>query len=719
MEFIHDSTSSSGSTDPTRRASLLTGPQVATPQPPPHSPARSLASSDTPSTPPGQLEELQPSISPADQRNLHRRKSRRRSSDVTSLDAANASTEGVLSSPFSATSGIDSDDISSQSSFIIDEDGSANGSSDSAEGESTSMSLDSGVTTLDSFMSMRSSNHSNASSVRLEEALRQAAAQAGTPGIEYDENGDLSMEMEMANDQVTAAFQPWVKHKSRTVQKLQDLTSAHDQENQNPFSPAFRRAVTSAASLQPPTVEDDNTVGVEDEEGFSMEMTRAVGGILLAQQESEEMLKSTSSGPTQRRKSVNRRHSSTSGEVSIAEESTLEDATMDLTMAIGGIQQEAETPIDQTTPSVPSAVVEEPLTHTSPNQAEPLDSPASIPRTLNSQEEGSVIEDVEASTEQVVENIRLEEFLDLVGIQFMDLTASKRRIKEAAGIPELKNRGDNEASQESNLTGANGFRLEDYVTAAACTLPLLEMYQHVSFSKPCLMVQESNLMCHCYQSCRELKRYISEGRNVMRQIEIDTYEHNPVLFHAYKSASADMQYAMDNQFKNLKTYARLSSKAMWYEWREKLLQDLKKGLLKVADNMSEDDKTLSKQEGLLATILPRLTERNEQLRLEKAGLQAQADEIANCDQAELGAARATVIEMEKEIHEAKAMIAQLQNDVRARQQAIEAATERKLVCLEDIKNAERIKEECRGWRISEVTAAKGSIPKTIITRVVS
>jgi kinetochore protein Spc7/SPC105 len=38
---------------------------------------------------------------------------------------------------------------------------------------------------------------------------------------------------------------------------------------------------------------------------------------------------------------------------------------------------------------------------------------------------------------------------------------------------------------------------------------------------------------------------------------------------------------------------------------------------------------------------------------------------------------------------------------------IEAGTERKQVCLEDIREAEKIREECRGWSSNEISALKG------------
>src|SRR5580700_2650781 len=101
------------------------------------------------------------------------------------------------------------------------------------------------------------------------------------------------------------------------------------------------------------------------------------------------------------------------------------------------------------------------------------------------------------------------------------------------------------------------------------------------------------------QSCRELKKYISEGRSIVREIENETFEENPPLFREYILATPDIRVLMDSQFKNVKTHARLLSKAMWYEWRMKLLDGLKVGLHKISEGMDADGEILHHQQELL------------------------------------------------------------------------------------------------------------------------
>jgi kinetochore protein Spc7/SPC105 len=154
------------------------------------------------------------------------------------------------------------------------------GEEDGSEGEEedatgTAMSLDMGDNSL---LSTTESESSTSSSARLERNLREAANAAGTRGIEYDEAyeedaGDESMEI--AGDEITNAFKPWAqRHAEEDDEPLH--SAAMDQENVNPFSPAFSASV--AGMLKPRY----STIAEEEEDDMSMDVTRAVGGILDA-----------------------------------------------------------------------------------------------------------------------------------------------------------------------------------------------------------------------------------------------------------------------------------------------------------------------------------------------------------------------------------------------------------------------------------------------------
>jgi kinetochore protein Spc7/SPC105 len=315
-----DSTISSNSTNSTRRASSATGdvsssPHPRTPGPPSSDP------SEPPSTPPEQIEEDTVTSSPADQRGLHQKK-RRRSSGIPPMNFNNPDDEFMSSSPLSGSSTGDADEVVGD-----EEDDGSNLNSGSEDNDTTTMSIDGGETTDMSMASVKSA--SSDSSGRLEEALRLAAQQAGTQGIEFDEHGDA----EPAEDEeVLASFAPFKKA------AMQNLESQQDQENINPFAEAFKAAALAQEDEQ-----------LEDDE-MTMDMTRAVGGIIPGQQADDDemsmdvtrafggIISNDDPKTASRRKSMSSNRRQSTRRRSSGDASTLEDETMDFTMAVGGIQ---------------------------------------------------------------------------------------------------------------------------------------------------------------------------------------------------------------------------------------------------------------------------------------------------------------------------------------------------------------------------------------------
>jgi len=164
---------------------------------------------------------------------------------------------------------------------------------------------------------------------------------------------------------------------------------------------------------------------------------------------------------------------------------------------------------------------------------------------------------------------------------------------------------------------------------------------------------------------------------------------------------------MDNQLKNVKTHSRLLSKGTWYQWRMTLLETLKDGLFNSGEGMIKDEEILDKQQALLDSVLPKLTKQAEELQAEEADLQLAAEELANCDPEELSEARQQLIAVDADIEAKKNMIADLRKQLQAKEAEIEVGTQRKEIYLEEIREAEKIREECRGWTSSEISSLKG------------
>ncbi|MCJ1467975.1 hypothetical protein MMC07_006601 [Pseudocyphellaria aurata] len=285
------------------------------------------------------------------------------------------------------------------------------------------------------------------------------------------------------------------------------------------------------------------------------------------------------------------------------------------------------------------------------------------------------------------DRIYLQDFLNMTSIRFMELTTTKRRLTVAPSIMlNSAKEPDEGAGFASSAEKASD--LQNCVVAGACTVPMLELYQH---------------------SCRELKKYIAEGRSIVREIEADTFEENPPLFREYISAPQDIKSVMDNQFKNVKTHARLLSKAMWYEWRMKLLDGLKDGLLRVGEGMDEDDKLMAQQETILELVVPELVQEHQRLEADCQILQAQADEIANCNQEELQDARDLLIAVEEDFQTKQKTVEDLQRELRRQEERFGNVMERNQQCVEEIRAAEKIRREYRGWSPSEVAALQDSV----------
>ncbi|KAI5864704.1 Spc7-domain-containing protein [Durotheca rogersii] len=275
------------------------------------------------------------------------------------------------------------------------------------------------------------------------------------------------------------------------------------------------------------------------------------------------------------------------------------------------------------------------------------------------------------------DQIHLQDFLNMTNIRFMELTTTKRRHTQAPTVT----KGD-AALEKEDLS------LEKCVVAGACTVPMLELYQH---------------------SCRELKKYISEGRRIVREIETETLEENPPLFREYMSATPEYKLFMDNQFKNVKTHARLLSKAMWYEWRMKLQDGLKEGLVKISEGMEADEELLTREQDLLEAVLPGLVEQSVSLETEHESLESWAQELADCDPEELQSARSELTEVDADMQEKTRKIEELREQLKETETKINEATQRKKDCVSDIEEAERIREECRGWSSNEINSLKARV----------
>jgi kinetochore protein Spc7/SPC105 len=139
----------------------------------------------------------------------------------------------------------------------------------------------------------------------------------------------------------------------------------------------------------------------------------------------------------------------------------------------------------------------------------------------------------------------------------------------------------------------------------------------------------------------------------------------------------------------------------------KLLDGLKEGLHKIKHEMTADEVFFARQETLISSALLPLIEQHSARQQQQKELEAAAEELANCDQDQLSHARQSLLSIGADVEDKKHLLESLQRQMQENEERIKAATEAKQSCLEAIKEAEKIREEHRGWTATEVGALKG------------
>jgi kinetochore protein Spc7/SPC105 len=166
---------------------------------------------------------------------------------------------------------------------------------------------------------------------------------------------------------------------------------------------------------------------------------------------------------------------------------------------------------------------------------------------------------------------------------------------------------------------------------------------------------------------------------------------------------------MDQQFRNVKTHARLTSKSMWYEWRMKLLEGLREGLDKHVTGMDVDYMALRHEEALLTPMIQDLLSRHDALVEEVEGLRLRETEAENEDVDEKDKVRKRLAGVEKRLEERTTYLLQLERQQEENGRRVVAAKDLKEELEANIKEAERFRAENRGWSAKEVVEARGML----------
>ena len=195
----------------------------------------------------------------------------------------------------------------------------------------------------------------------------------------------------------------------------------------------------------------------------------------------------------------------------------------------------------------------------------------------------------------------------------------------------------------------------------------------------------------------------------MREIEAETMEENPPIFREYVAAKPAERALLDKQFRNMKTNARLLTKAIWYQWRMRLLEGLQQSLKETTQGLNQDEEVLRKQHVTLEGSLNQAQQQRKRLEQEHAALRARASELAGCEPGDLEAARQRLSTVSQEIESQSHTLEQSLEASRDIEQAIAAAREAKNEAQASTKEAQRQREDYRLWSVAEVKAAQSRV----------
>lgn len=292
-------------------------------------------------------------------------------------------------------------------------------------------------------------------------------------------------------------------------------------------------------------------------------------------------------------------------------------------------------------------------------------------------------EEEESFEEEEEPKLTLQQFLSMTSISFLDgLTTTKRRATGFPGLELRRGRRNTDGEEEAEVS------LAECVIAGACTNLMFGLFQH---------------------SCRELKKYIQEGREVVKEIESDTLDDNPLLFREYIDAPPDVKVIMDTQFKNVKTHARLLAKGIWYEWRMKLLDGVKTALDENLVCMKADEAVIEEAENVTKHVMPGLMARFEAATKTVARMDEVKKRIESDDKEQLREARDRLKSVREKIEEVKKKLERRRKEVEELDIGIEAQEKQKAILQESIGEAERVKEMNRGWSEDEIAGWKNKV----------
>lgn len=254
------------------------------------------------------------------------------------------------------------------------------------------------------------------------------------------------------------------------------------------------------------------------------------------------------------------------------------------------------------------------------------------------------------------QNVSLQDFLNMISIDFMDDFLTNTRGHSSFGI-------SHEASSQDPT-------FSDYVVAAQ-KFPLVELYDF---------------------SIREMKNNVKDAKELFKQLETETLEENPLLFREYIEASADTKQLMNAQFKLVKSYARQQAKSVWYDWRSQLTTGVHEAFLKNFKSLQDDEKMMNKRKPEVEQSYNDISSKYKEMKNKLERMRKRSTELANCDRGQLISAQERLTSRKKELFSVQKSLEEKTNQVRDYRELVETQLQHKRKLQDSIQAAEKIRQ---------------------------
>ncbi|KAJ3780603.1 Spc7 kinetochore protein-domain-containing protein [Lentinula aff. detonsa] len=250
----------------------------------------------------------------------------------------------------------------------------------------------------------------------------------------------------------------------------------------------------------------------------------------------------------------------------------------------------------------------------------------------------------------------IEQFLEMTGIRFMDLSAP-RRSTYASQIPSRQPRNSSEIP------------LAEYAVAMAIDVPQLVLYSRVA---------------------RDLQEWIEQSKIGFLQAEEEASKVTPLLFAEYLRTDQEGQMDLARQLKLIKTNVRLQAKSDWYGWKLQWLDSLKYGVQTALTNLQNDAKALEKLKAQTDEIVPDLEREYAEIMRELEAEQQEVAEIEQCDQDYLNELKNSIAEQNVEVESLRAEVKEANDQLRWLEERLENVALQKQEATSAINDANRL-----------------------------